>query len=235
MKAAARNRRGFTILEVMVALVLLSIISLTALEAYRAGLGLWQRQDEEGTGLDTARALLGKLETQVKSARPWRFLDEGGRHVLYFRGGKDAVEFITLVGLSSERGVGSLHAVRYALVGEEGGEKGPRLLVEEYAWPRRGFPEGEEPVIREEIGGVSGFVLGYVIGRPPSAFPVDEAAAGGGEKETVEAWPPEGGPKTGETLAAVSLSIKMDKGGGELSMIAPVMSEWLEEVDDVAP
>ncbi len=73
---------GFTLLETMVALFLLSVISLVVLQAHRAGFGIW----ESARGSDTldrrARIVVQQLRRHLASAHPARFAAAGTRRTL---------------------------------------------------------------------------------------------------------------------------------------------------------
>ncbi len=227
-RPANPRRRGFTLIETVVVLFLLSLLSLIVVEAYRAGLGMWERQHRDSTSLETVRALLERIRTQVKSAYPWSFRDNS-KLTPYVRGRRESLEFTTLVGLSSRRESGIIHAVRYAL--EEHAE-GKGIRVEEYGWPRRGFPDGEEPLIGETVAGVEGLEFKYQIERKTSTNPGRASAEGARrtiDQRWADDWP--GAPGTGldETLTAILVSIKMKSGDGtteEFSAVIPVMRDW---------
>jgi prepilin-type N-terminal cleavage/methylation domain-containing protein len=230
--AGAAPRRGFTLVETVIGLFLLSVISLLVLESYRAGLGMWERRYADDRALDTTRVLLSRLRSQVKSLYPWEYHNDR-RTALYFKGEGDNMQFATMVGLSSQRENGLLHAMRYAL---EDGPEGKRLRIEEYSWPRRDFPDGDAPLISEVLEGVEDFSLKYEISEKKVQSRqqgASQAQTAPSPSQTIEkrwetSWPPEEAAKKNETVSAISVSLIMrtgPQGREEFSETIPVMRE----------
>lgn len=218
--------RGLTLIEVVISLFLLSLMSVIVVQSYRSGLMIWERQGSENRKLDTSRVLMNRLRSQIKSAYAWNYRDELKEN-LYFEGREDFLDFTALVGFTSRRPNGVIHALRYSLEDDPDAE-GKMLVLEEYAWPRRGFPEGEEPLLRESVSGVEELRFSYKVRTLRSA-----AAGETEEGEWTDSW--SGGPRTNrrnqvsETLEAISVSIKMYGEGEEekeMVSIVPVMRPW---------
>lgn len=217
---------GFTLIEVIVALTLLSLMSVIILESYRAGLGIWERQYHDVRSLDSARVLMQKFREQVRSSYPWKINKKRGKAELYFAGEEDSIQMATMAGMSSQRANGIIHAVRYALE-DSGGEK--QLLVEEYSWPRKSFPDGEEPLVSETLAGIVDFKLEYGIRKRARTGRQTATEEETEEMEWVSSWPGEDRENLGKVLSAVSVSLKVKSAGDsveEFSAVIPVMKKW---------
>jgi type II secretory pathway component PulJ len=221
-----------TLIEMMVALLILSLMSVIIIGSFRGGLFIWERQEVENRSLDRARVLMARLASQVRSAYPWIYEDEG-ESGLYFRGDAGSMEFTSLVGFTSSRENGMIHALRYALTDDAQGE-GKQVLVEEYGWPRRGFPDGEMPLVSEALGDVEEFRLRYKVGTIKAAR--GRRAAGDAEEPETLEWRDNwsGGEMTrqkrpSDFLAAVEVTLAVKPENGEkqeLSTVIPVLNNW---------
>ncbi len=226
---------GFTLLETMVALFLLSVISLVVLQAHRAGFGIWESARGSETRDRRARIVVEQLRRHLASAHPARFLAAGTRR-LFFKGDARSIEFLSLTGVSSSGMTGIPHAVRFALE-EVDGKRG--LRVEEHSWPRRDLPSesGSEPLFSEMIEGIDTFELSYLVRRKEgqAIFPGMVQKSAASTAVTVSAWPVES-PRGDEYLASIVVSLGFPgsteaPGEMRLTFEVPLSDAWRREAN----
>jgi Tfp pilus assembly protein PilE len=219
------RREGFTLLETVVVLFLLSLSAVVILESYRAGLGMWERQHQGARSLESAAVVMDRVRSQLVSYLDHQYRQETADRRKAFRGEAERLEFATLVGLSSGRDPGMIHLVRYQF--EAGGEEGGRLVLKEFSWPRSKSPGDEEPVLEDALRGVTEFRLRYQVSKKRKPAP------GGGKEESLppetrwtDAWPQDSTEAKDETLTAVAVSLSVEMGGRQekLSATVPVMA-----------
>lgn len=105
-----RNRSsGFTLIEVIVAMVILSIITVIIGSSFHLGLNAWEKGEAEINEIQTFRILTGLISQQVKSAYPYKMKFENEDTVL-FEGEPDSIFFVTASAGSS---YGGFKWVRY--------------------------------------------------------------------------------------------------------------------------
>lgn len=91
----ARNSiRGFTLLEVIIAITIMSLIILGIGEAFRLGMGAWDKGEQETQWTQRFRVLSGIFSQQIKSAYPYR-MDIEDEEVVLFEGESDSIVFAT--------------------------------------------------------------------------------------------------------------------------------------------
>jgi prepilin-type N-terminal cleavage/methylation domain-containing protein len=73
-----RFARGFTLIEVMLALALAAVVLLTAFGALRIGASAWERAEARADAQHHERAILQLLERTVSSAAPYLAVPRGG-------------------------------------------------------------------------------------------------------------------------------------------------------------
>lgn len=101
-----RARRGFTLLEVMIALVLLSLLLAVLFAGLRLGAQSWDAgQTRVGQAADRAQ-VLAFLDRQLARAEPVFWHDPRGSTHLAFEGRRDAVAWVAA--LPAHRGGGGL-------------------------------------------------------------------------------------------------------------------------------
>ncbi len=89
--------RGFTLLEVMLALSIVAAMLVIAFGGLRVGLAAWQRGEARTATLDHARSLAVLLERALDGTFPYRFTPEGERQArVLFEGRPDQLTFVTL-------------------------------------------------------------------------------------------------------------------------------------------
>ncbi|NOZ68965.1 MAG: prepilin-type N-terminal cleavage/methylation domain-containing protein [Deferribacteres bacterium] len=141
-----RNRKGFTLLELIISITILSMVILLISSGYRLALDSWEKGENETAATQRLRILSSLLSQQLKSAYPYRAKIEGKRVVL-FRGDAASVMFATALTDSS---YGGFKWVKYSY------DNGT-LLYKEGLLPDKKLTEklsGDEEIIDTDLGGV---------------------------------------------------------------------------------
>jgi len=94
----SRHRaRGFTLLELMLALSIVAAVLIILFGGLRVGLAAWRRGDERAARLDHARSVVLLLERALSGTFPYRpALEEGQEAQILFAGQPDRLTFVTL-------------------------------------------------------------------------------------------------------------------------------------------
>jgi prepilin-type N-terminal cleavage/methylation domain-containing protein len=88
--------RGFTLLELLVAMGLMALVTLIAAMAFRLTVQAWERGSEEGESRQIQSALPALLEKQLAARVITQlFGQEKVNPAIYFCGGEDSLSFIT--------------------------------------------------------------------------------------------------------------------------------------------
>jgi general secretion pathway protein J len=89
--------RGFTLLEVLLALSIVAAMLVIVFGGLRIGLAAWQRGEERTAKLDHTRSLAVLLERALDGAFPYRIAAEGEQEArALFEGLPDRLTFVTL-------------------------------------------------------------------------------------------------------------------------------------------
>jgi len=90
------RQRGFTLVEVVIALTIVATLLVVLFGSLRVGLGAWQRGDERAEVLDRARSITQIVTRTLGAAHPYMTSAEGGEAArLLFEGAPDRVAFVT--------------------------------------------------------------------------------------------------------------------------------------------
>lgn len=100
-----RNSRGFTLLEVLVALTIFGIVVVIIFGSLNLAVRAWERGESAAERNQETRIVADLIEQQVKSTYPYYFR-EGNEETPAFRGERQSVRFISTVGLASGDVVG---------------------------------------------------------------------------------------------------------------------------------
>lgn len=100
---------GFTLVEIIIALVILSFVTLYIGSGFRLGIDAWERGDRETSDIQKYRVLYDLFSRQLKSSYPYRMkIDED--KVVIFKGESDSITFVTV---SNDSYVSGFRWIRY--------------------------------------------------------------------------------------------------------------------------
>lgn len=142
-RSPGRETAGLTLLEVMLALTILSLAGVIFYGALNAALTSWSAGLVQGRRGQVARIALDRMTQQLKSGVPAMMRVEGRKRAA-FKGKEESLRFVTLLPV----GAYPLAQVSYSM--EETGE-GKILVYREYLWPDKKFFEEGEPVREETL------------------------------------------------------------------------------------
>jgi prepilin-type N-terminal cleavage/methylation domain-containing protein len=96
MTLIGERQEGFTLLEIIVAIALVSLLTLIAAMALRITMSAWERGEREGEGAQIRAMIPSILETQLTyTITTASFSPTGGKTLLPFSGTGHAVSFFT--------------------------------------------------------------------------------------------------------------------------------------------
>ncbi len=142
------SKAGFTILELIVSITILTLVALVIGQGFRIGVNAWDKGEAETVETQKLRILSGMLTQQLKSFYNYRIQleDESGDKIL-FEGEKESILFVTTL---TEVSAGGLKWVRYSY--KEG-----VLYYNEGLLPDKevmGIIEDDEEILDDDIGEV---------------------------------------------------------------------------------
>ena len=142
MSRTAAGTAGFTLLEIMVAMVVLALIVTTAFGAVRLGERSWEAGHARSTEIETMRAVAGVLQRQFNQILPLTWT-RGTETILAFSGDRERIRFIAPA--PQHRGATGLF--EYTLTVETDGDDARLVLDYHLHDPDfEGFaPDGSEP------------------------------------------------------------------------------------------
>ena len=141
--APMSRRRGFTLLELLVALAIVGALLALALGSLRVGLAAWRQGDDRAEAHAHLRSLSELLARSVAAAFPYRQSGaEGGEPQIQFKGEAGRVSFVTLAPPFPLAAPVTFTAVTFARL--EGDR--PGLAVREKALPNLDPFEEAEPL-----------------------------------------------------------------------------------------
>lgn len=141
-----RPNSGFTLVEVIIAMVILSLVTLIIGSGFRLGINAWEKGGNETNEIQKYRVLYELMSQQIKSAYPYKMkIDEA--KVVIFKGEADSIMFVTVSNDSYFRG---FKWIRYKY-------KDGALLYKEGILPDKKLFEtnsGDDEVVESKIGEV---------------------------------------------------------------------------------
>lgn len=148
-----RREEGFTLLEVLVSLTILTLALAVTYGAFTTALTAWSAGLDRGRKEQVARIALEMMAQQLKSAIPASITEEDGRRRPAFESGEDHIRFVTVLPV----GVDSRPAQVSYSIEQIDGER--RLVYREYPWPDKNFFAIGEPVKEEALDGIVGMEI----------------------------------------------------------------------------
>lgn len=143
---ACREPRGFTLVEVLIAITITLLIVPLAVDGVRSGLGTWERLKHHGDDADRARAAQRLLRRQISEALPITAHDADGVRRVAFRGSNAELQFVARLPLRAAGG--GLFTQRVRITG-----RGDRKALTLSYWALDGSDAGTVP--EEEIVNVT--------------------------------------------------------------------------------
>jgi len=140
------NAGGFTLLEIIIAFTIFSLVAVIIGGAMRLGMDAWDKGEAETGETQRLRVLSGLMSQQVRSAYPYA-VDVDDERVVLFKGEKDSLLFATSF---VEKSIGGFKWVRYSF-------RDGALFYKEGILPDKEFMEkikNDEEVMDDTIGDV---------------------------------------------------------------------------------
>ncbi len=98
--AVAPDDHGFTLLEILLAMTIMSIITLIVGSVFRLGVNAWEKGEVETGETQKLRVLSGIISQQIKSAYPYRMMIDNKKMII-FEGEPNSLTFVTALAGSS--------------------------------------------------------------------------------------------------------------------------------------
>ena len=189
---AGRDRRGLTLIELVLALTILAIAGALVSGAFATGLRAWQSGIRSGREELVARIVLERIATQLRAAVETK-TEENHEEVIAFDAGVDFLRFVT-----TAAGAAPMQ-VYYGLAGDGDGR---HLVYREYPWPDKEFFGDGQPRREENVAEVTGLKVKAV----------ERSALNAGQ---IAALPGEWTPQNEFLPASVTVEIDVGAEGGQ--------------------
>jgi general secretion pathway protein J len=141
------RQKGFTLLELVLAITFLSMVALIIGSGFRLGIKAWEKGEAEARETQRLRALSGLISQSIKSAFPYTFKKDN-RDVVIFEGDANSILFVTTLADASS---GGFRWIRYAY--DEG-----KFVFNEGMLPDKDFLEKikeNQEIIDDDIGEIT--------------------------------------------------------------------------------
>jgi general secretion pathway protein J len=164
------NRRGFTLLELLIALTIVSLIVVIIFGALRIGIRAWEKGEKDVDIRQRQRIVLDLIKRQLAStcaSNVW------GRdqQLISLRGDSKFIEFVSQIPMTPGNRFGTVY-VKYAVKREKEGDKEHLTFYEKnIALPDKKIGVGNpaEGDFSELISGMKSMVFEYLKERPGEA------------------------------------------------------------------
>jgi general secretion pathway protein J len=93
-KVRISDKCGFTLLEILLAMTIMSFITLIVGSVFRLGINAWEKGETETEETQKLRILSGLISQQIKSAYPYTMMLDDDKMVV-FEGEEDSLTFVT--------------------------------------------------------------------------------------------------------------------------------------------
>lgn len=127
MKAPERRDAGFTLVELLVTLALMSLLSVIVLGSLRFGIKAWQREATHTEAIDQVRLAATMLRRLIEDAYPYHAGEAEGRHRIEFQGGPQSLTLLATAPLA----LGAIGRARFRVFLERRGEQQDLMLSSE--------------------------------------------------------------------------------------------------------
>ncbi len=97
------REKGFTLLELLIAITILSLIAVIIGSGVRLGIRAWERGEADNDTFQKIRYFSERIGRQIKSVYPYQ-IEADGEKVIAFRGKSDSIFFVTSSVMHSEGG-----------------------------------------------------------------------------------------------------------------------------------
>jgi len=160
-------KKGFTLIEVTVTLVILGLIILIIFGVFRLGLSAWERGEAIQEEYQKTRVLSQLISQQIKSVFPYKIKSQkAGGDYLAFEGKAASLKFVSALPLKANKNEGLVY-VFYEF--KEGGKGAGRLVLYEQRVLMKDFFEEE---LKEDQGvslmeGISNIRFEYLREEDP--------------------------------------------------------------------
>jgi prepilin-type N-terminal cleavage/methylation domain-containing protein len=158
------DRRGLTLIELVLALTILAVAGALVSGAFATGLRAWQSGVRSGREELVARIVLERIAAQLRAAVEAK-IEENHEEVVAFDAGEDYLRFVT-----TAAGPAPMQ-VYYGLAGDGDGRQ---LVHREYPWPDKEFFGQGRPRREELVAEVTGLTV-KVAKRPEDPDSITEA------------------------------------------------------------
>jgi general secretion pathway protein J len=121
------NNKGFTLLELLISMTILSIVAVLILQALRISSQVWEKGESRINHMQRSRISFDTIFKQLSSAYPFTAKDKiENKDILVFEGNSDSIKFVTTrsIGHNSR---GGLFYVSYSI--EEDLSTGNKTLI----------------------------------------------------------------------------------------------------------
>ncbi len=200
-----KGSKGFTFIELLVALTLFGLISIVVMGGLRFGTRVWETGETRAQAAAEVEAVQGILRRYLVQARVPLLVGREAQDVSLFAGDDESLRFVTLV--PSHIGVGGLYQVRIAKV-EGSGDEDASL---EMTW--RIFRPDDPRALEEEAGGevtLAGGRRTLLTGVKAVNFAyLQSEGPGFGEPEWEESWEE-------DVPGAIALGVEFTPGSGRV-------------------
>lgn len=139
-----RDERGFTLLELVIALAIVGAVLVVAFGGLRIALAAWNQGEDRAEAHQHLRSVATILERSIAGAYPYRApVGEAPNPVLLFRGAEDRLELVTQAPPLPASAPAAFTALVIAVEDEEGSNA---LVLRQRVLPNRD-PFGEAKVV----------------------------------------------------------------------------------------
>jgi|WetSurMetagenome_2_1015567.scaffolds.fasta_scaffold07411_3 general secretion pathway protein J len=156
---------GFTLLELLLSVAILSLIVMILGGAFRLVVRSWERGEGAVEEFRKTRMVLDRISAQIKSIYPYR-IKKDGKWMLALQGRSHVFQFVSPLSIQSPL-ISGLVWVRYSLQDE--GARGKNFLVQEWMVPGNNFFPGSADELAQKgvtmvlLSGVDDVTFEYLL------------------------------------------------------------------------